>query len=310
MGPIRSMRELVERAVALGPCRIVVPGAESESALSAAVEARRAGIASPLLVGDRPVLEAALSKLDEDPAAYVLHHEPDAARAARRAVALVRSGEAEVILKGRLTTAELMRAVLNRAEGLRGEGLVSDVMVSEAPAEADEPRVLGLSDGGVNVAPTLADKRAILANAVRVFHRLGVERPRVAVLCAVETPVAAMPHTFDAVALCEAAARGELPRCEVFGPVALDGALSVAAARSKGIESPAAGRADILLVPTIEVGNALGKAFTWLARKPAAHVVEGARAPVLIPSRAESAYDKLCSVALGVLAARGEKAAP
>ncbi|HEX9289288.1 MAG TPA: phosphate acyltransferase, partial [Anaeromyxobacteraceae bacterium] len=161
------------------------------------------------------------------------------------------------------------------------------------------------SDGGVNVAPSLAEKRAILANAVRVFHRLGVDRPRVAVLCAVETPVAAMPHAFDAVALCEAAARGELPRCEVFGPVALDGALSVAAARSKGILAPAAGRADILLVPTIEVGNALGKAFTWLAGKAVAHVIEGARAPVLIPSRAERAHDKLCSVALGVLAARG-----
>ncbi len=303
MGPIRSMRELVERAVALGPCRVVVPSAESQSALDAVIEARRRGLAAPILIGDREILEEALAHAGEDRAHYTIEDERDAARTARRAVEMVRAGEAEIVLKGKLSTAELLRAVLDRAGGLRGEGLISDVMLSETASR--EPRLLGLSDGGVNVAPTLADKRAILRNAVGVFHRLGFERPRVAVLCAIETVSPAMPHTQEAAALAEEALRGEIQGCEVFGPVALDGALSVDAARAKGIQHPAAGRADILLVPSIETGNALGKAFTWLAGRPVAHVLEGARAPVLIPSRAEGAMDKLCSVALGVLSARG-----
>jgi phosphate butyryltransferase len=298
------MRELVECAVARGPCRVAVPGAESQSALDAVLEARKLGLAEPVLLGDRPTLEAELASRGEGLDRLVLHHVPDPAAAARRAVELVRAGEAEVLLKGRLSTAELMHAVLDRSAGLRGSGLISDVMVTESPA-GGPPRLLGVTDGGVNVAPALADKRGILANAVRVFHLLGVERPRVAILCAVETVSPSMPHTIDAAELVAACARGELEGCDVFGPVALDGALSVDAARAKGIAHPAAGRADVLLVSAIEVGNALGKAFTWLAGKPVAHVLEGALAPVLIPSRAEGAMDKLCSVALGVLAARG-----
>jgi phosphate butyryltransferase len=303
MKAIRNMRELVERARALGPCRVVVPAADAQSALDAVVEARARGLVEAVLVGDRRAVADVLATCGGDPAHFRIEDEPDVQRAARRAVALVRAGEAEVLLKGKLTTAELMRAVLDRDEGLRGPGLVSDVCITEV-AEGDA-RLLGITDGGVNVAPSLDDKRRILANAVRVFHRLGVARPRVAVLCAVEAPTPAMPHTGEALALAEMAARGDLGACEVFGPVALDGALSVEAARMKGIQHPAAGRADVLLVPTIEVGNALGKAFTWVARRPLAHVLEGARAPVLIPSRAESALDKLCSLALGVFVARG-----
>jgi phosphate butyryltransferase len=303
MGPIKTMRELVARAVERGPCRVAVPGAESESALDAAVEARRRGLAEPVLLGAAGALAEALRQRGEDPGAWSVEDEPDPIRAARRAVALARAGEAEIILKGRLSTAELLRAVLDRESGLRGPGLVSDVMVTEhGPGFT---RLVAVTDGGVNVAPALGEKRAILENGVRVLQRLGVERPRVAVLCAVETVTPAMPHTADAAALVEAAARGEIQGCEVFGPVALDGALSVEAARAKGILHPAAGQADLLLVPTIEAGNALGKAFTWLARRPVAHVLEGAAAPVLIPSRAEGAMDKLCSMALGVLVARG-----
>jgi phosphate butyryltransferase len=298
------MRELVERAVAGGRRRVAVPAAESQSALDAVVEARARGLADPVLVGDRATLEAELSARGEDPACYAIHHAPETGEAARRAVELVRAGEAEILLKGRLSTAELMRAVLDRHAGLRGPGLISDVMVTEIHA-AGQPRLLGVTDGGVNVAPTLAEKRAILANAVRVFHVLGVDRPRVAILCAAEAVSEAMPHTVEAAELVAAAERGEIEGCEVFGPVALDGALSVEAARAKGIRHPAAGQADVLLVSAIEVGNALGKAFTWIANRPVAHVLEGARAPVLIPSRVEGAMDKLCSVALGALAAGG-----
>jgi phosphate butyryltransferase len=305
MNPIKSMGELVERALGAGPCRVVVPGAESQSALDAVVEARARGLVDAVLVGDRSAILDVLASCGGDPAQFTIEHEPDLAKAARRAVAIVRAGEAQVVLKGKLTTAELMRAVLDRNEGLRGAGLISDVCISEV--REGEVRLIGVTDGGVNVAPSLADKRAILENAVRVFQRLGVARPRVAILCAVEAPTPAMPHTQEAVALAEMAARGEIAGCDVFGPVALDGALSVEAARMKGITHPAAGRADILVAPSIEVGNALGKAFTWLAQRPLAHVLEGARAPVLIPSRAESALDKLCSLALGVLVAKGAR---
>ncbi|HZZ84237.1 MAG TPA: phosphate acyltransferase [Anaeromyxobacteraceae bacterium] len=303
MAAIRSMRELVERAAALGPCRVVVPGADSRTALGAALEGEARGLVEPVLIGARAAIAAELEALGADPARYTLVDEPDLDRAARRAVALVRGEGAELVLKGKLSTAQLLKAVLDREHGLRGPGLLSDVLVTEAPG--GEARLLGVTDGGLNVAPSLEDKRRILENAVRVFHRLGVERPRVALLCAIETPTPAMPHTGEAAALAAMAERGELEGCEVFGPVALDGALSPGAARAKGILHPAAGRADLIVVPNIETGNALGKAFTWLAERRVAHVVEGARAPVLIPSRAEGSMDKLCSLALGVLVARG-----
>ena len=302
MDPIRTLDELLDRARALGPRVVAVPAAESETALAAVVAARRRGIARGLLLGDREGLEDRLWKLEEDPAHHEIVHEPDDRAAAALAVERVRAGEATMLLKGRLPTSDLLRAVLDRDHGLSTGRILSDVMVSEHPTAP--PRVVGITDGGVNVAPDLAGKRAILENAVRVFHRLGFPKPVVAVLCAVETPSPAMPHTQDARALVELAGRGEIDGCHVVGPLALDNALLPWAAKAKGIEHPLAGRADVLLVPTIEAGNILGKAFSWLAGKPVAHVIEGARAPVLIPSRVERADDKLLSIALGALSAR------
>ena len=303
MEPIRTLDELVVRARALGPRVVAVPAAESETALAAVVEARRRGIARGLLLGDREGRVDRLWKLEEDPSHHEIVHEPDDRRAAAIAVERVRAGEASLLLKGRLPTGDLLRAVLDRDHGLRTGRILSDVMVSEHPSSPPR-RIVGITDGGVNVAPRLAEKQAILQNAVRVFHRLGFARPVVAVLCAVETPSSAMPHTQDARALAEMAARGEIEGCDVVGPLALDNALLPWAAKAKGIEHPLAGRADVLLVPTIEAGNILGKAFSWLAGKPVAHVIEGARAPVLIPSRVERADDKLLSIALGILSAQ------
>ena len=303
MDPIRTLDELVARARALGPRVVAGPAAESETALAAVVEARRRGIARGLLIGDREGLVDRLWKLEEDPSHHEIVHEPDDRRAATLAVERVRAGEASLLLKGRLPTGDLLRAVLDRDHGLRTGRILSDVMVSEHPSSPSR-RIVGITDGGVNVAPRLAEKQAILENAVRVFHRLGFARPVVAVLCAVETPSSAMPHTQDARALAEMAARGEIEGCDVVGPLALDNALLPWAAKAKGIEHPLAGRADVLLVPTIEAGNILGKAFSWLAGKPVAHVIEGARVPVLIPSRVERADDKLLSIALGILSAQ------
>jgi phosphate butyryltransferase len=293
----------MEEARAVGPLAIVVAGAESDTALTAVAHARRKRIAEGILVGGARGIRARLQALGEDPDRYRIVEAASDADAARRAVALVRSGEAAVLLKGRIKTGDLLHGVLDRTAGLREGRLLSDVLVAEHPL-SEEPRLVGVTDGGVNVAPTLAQKKEILANAVALFRRLGVARPRVACLCAVETVTPAMPHTLDAQALAEANAAGELPGCVVSGPLALDNALSEDAARAKGIDHPVAGRADVLLVPTIEAGNALGKAFTYLAKRPVAHVIVGARAPVLIPSRVERAEDKLFSIALGVVCAR------
>ncbi len=302
MAPPKTLSELLDRARAAGPARLAVPAAESGTALEAVVEARRRGLARAVLFGDRDGLADRLWKLEEDPSRHEIVHEPDDVAAARRAVALVREGQADVILKGRLGTGPLLKAVLDREQGLRAGRLLSDVVVTEHPGE--EPRLLGITDGGVNVAPSLADKKALVENAVRVFQRLGFERPSVAVLCAAETVTEAMPHTVEARALVEMAERGEIAGCDVVGPLALDNALFAWAARAKGIDHPLAGRADIFLCPTIEVGNILAKAFTYLARKSVAHVIEGARAPVLIPSRVERAEDKLLSIALGAMMVR------
>jgi phosphate butyryltransferase len=299
---IPTLARLLEEARSVGPLPVVVAGAENETALSAVAHARRKRIADVVLVGGAAGIRARLSSLGEDPTLYRIVDAANDADAARRAVALVRGGEARVLMKGRIKTSDLLHAVLDRNEGLREGHLLSDVLVAEHPL-SDEPRLVGVTDGGVNVTPTRAQKREILLNAVALFRRLGVPCPMVACLCAVETVTAAMPHTVDAQALAEANADGEIPGCVVSGPLALDNALSVDAARAKGIDHPVAGRADVLLVPTIEAGNALGKAFTYLAKKPVAHVIVGARAPVLIPSRVERSDDKLCSIALGVVAA-------
>jgi phosphate butyryltransferase len=308
MMPIPTLERLLDAARARGPLRLVVAAAESGTALKAAAMARRQRLADVALTGDPEALKRRLEELGEDPALFELVPARDDAEAARLAVGKVRAGEAAILMKGRLQTGDLLRAVLDRTNGLRAAGhLLSDVLVADHPLSA-EPRLVGITDGGVNVAPDLAQKKAIIENAVALFRRLGFERPRVACLCAVEKVTAAMPHTEDARRLAELNQQGALAGCLVSGPLALDNALSVDAAREKGIDHPVAGRADVLLAPTIEAGNALGKAFTYLAHAHVAHVLVGARAPVLIPSRVERAEDKLLSIALGVLAA--EQVAP
>jgi phosphate butyryltransferase len=302
MKPIPTLDRLLAEARTRGPRRLVVAAAESETALGAAVLARQQRLAEVTLVGNVAALQVRLAALGEDPALFDLREVADDREAARLAVAMVRAGEAAVLMKGRTTTADLLRAVLDRSTGLRTGQLLSDVLVAGHP-QSPEPRLVGITDGGVNVAPDLQQKRAILENAVSLFHLLGYPEPQVACLCAVETVTEAMPHTKDAQALAELARAGTLAGCRVSGPLALDNALSLEAARGKKIEDPVAGRADVLLAPTIEVGNALGKAFTYLAGRSVAHVIVGAAAPVLIPSRVERAEDKLLSIALGVLAA-------
>jgi phosphate butyryltransferase len=298
---LTSFDALRHRASSGTPRRVAVAGADSATALSALDAAVRDGLATARLVGRVAEIRALIDReglTGLRDAALEAAESPDAA--AERTAELAAAGEADVILKGSVRTDQLLRAVLDRRHGLRTGRLLSDVLLYE-DALSGTRRLVGVTDGGINVAPDEAALRQIVANAVAVFRALGFARPRVALLSATEAVSAAVPSTVLARALSDAAAAGELGDCDVVGPVALDGALLPSAARAKGIEHPAAGRADVLVAPGIEAGNILGKAVKYLGGSACAHVVVGARVPVLIPSRVESAEDKLNSIALGAL---------
>jgi phosphate butyryltransferase len=212
----------------------------------------------------------------------------------------VRDGKGDILLKGSVDTGTLLRAVLNAESGLRTGRLLSDVFLFEYPDEGGS-RFIMITDGGVNLSPDIYQKLEILKNGVDVAHALGIELPRVAVLSASENVNPQLPSSVDAAVLTEMNRRGEIPGCLVEGPLALDLAVSRDAARIKGLRSEVAGRVDILLVPDIETGNAVAKATTYFAHYSLGHVIVGATAPVLIPSRSDRKEAKLFSIALGVL---------
>jgi phosphate butyryltransferase len=297
---ISTFEELIVRAAEAGPRVLVLAGATSRTALAATDAAVRAGLVTAHLVGPADAVRA---RIDED----VLDGLLDAAitdvagddAAARAAVAVVASGRGDVLLKGSLRTDQLLRAVLDRGSGMRG-GLLSDVLLYE-DRFAGSCRLVGVTDGGINVAPSLAELRDIVRNGAAVLRALGRQRPHVALLSATEAVTEAVPSSVAARELTRSAQRGDLGECEVAGPLALDNALLESAARAKGITTPVAGYADLMVVPNIEAGNILGKAVKYYYGSVTAHVVMGALAPVLIPSRVESATDKLAAIALGVV---------
>jgi phosphate butyryltransferase len=299
---VRGFEELLERARWVGGAPVAVVGAESESALRAVAAAARAGIAEPVLVGDQSSIRGVIGRagIHGLEGARLVHTAgPEAAAAA--GVALAREGAVAVLLKGWLRTDQLLRAVLDRDLGLRAGRLLSDVLLY-TDRVSGERRLVGVTDGGINPAPDVEALKQIVANAVEVFRALGFKQPRVAMLSATEVVSAALPSTQAARAVVEWAASA-LPHAHVDGPFALDNALLPAAAKAKGISGPVAGVADILVTPSIEAGNILGKGAKYLAGSITAHVVVGAQVPILIPSRVESAEDKLHSIALGLLLA-------
>jgi phosphate butyryltransferase len=300
---MKNFGELLTRAQDLGPRALVLAGATSGSALAACAAAVHAGMITAHLVGPAEAIRARIDADVLDALADATIHDTDEDGAARLAVALVADGTGDVLLKGSLRTDQLLRAVLDRTHGLR-EGLLSDVLLYE-DRFAGEPRLVGITDGGINVQPSLAELRDIVSNGVAVMRTLGTQRPHVALLSATEAVTDAVPSSVAARELTKAAQRGDLADCEVAGPLALDNALLESAARAKGITTPVAGYADLMVVPNIEAGNILGKAVKYYYGSITAHVVAGARAPVLIPSRVESAEDKLASIALGVLIGSG-----
>ena len=298
MSAIRSLGALLEEAKRVGPRTVAVACAQDEDVLQALEGARREGICRGILVGDRGKVEAMASKLGVDLSAYELVDEPEEFAAGMRAVSLVSEGKADILMKGLIKTANFLKAVLDKEKGLRTGSLLSHVYIHEVKGY---DRLLFVTDPAMNIAPTLSDKVKILENAVKLAHAFGIERPRVAVLAAVEVVNPDMPATLDAAALVQMNRRGQIKGCLVDGPLALDNALSLEACRHKGIDSPVGGEADVLLVPDIESGNMLSKAIVYTSENRTAGIVLGARKPVVLTSRADSADTKLLSVAVAVV---------
>ena len=297
---IRSFAELRKRACELGPKRVGVVLADDDVALTAASDALRSPIASPVLIGDKDRIRTRAESLGFleliEEAEFVEATE----NAAEIAVQMAREGSIDILMKGHLRTDQLLRPVLDKKKGLRTGHLLCDVAFFEN-RWAEERKLVGLTDGGLNVAPTLEQKRQIVLTAIEVLRCLGVSRPKIAIMSAVEVVSDAMPSTVDARALTAMGAEGVFGEAEVFGPLALDNALLEWAAKAKGITSLVAGHADCLIVPSIEAGNLLAKSIIFLAGSEFGHVVVGAKTPILIPSRVESAQDKVNAMALGVL---------
>jgi phosphate butyryltransferase len=296
---VSTFADLRLRAQPLGPRRVAVVAADDEVALTAADGALHLGIAFPVLIGDEDKIRAkakvlALSDLIAK-AEFV-----SAEDAASVATSMARDGYVDLLLKGHLRTDELLRAALDKQAGLRTGRLLSDVLLYEDKL-GGELRLVGITDGGLNVSPNLEQKKQIVQNAIEVMRSLGLARPKIALMSATEAVSESVPSSVDAKLLTEMGEAGEFGDVELFGPLALDCALVESAAQAKGIKHPVAGHADCMVVPNIEAGNLLGKSVKYLGGSQCAHVVAGAKVPILIPSRVESVDDKVNSIALGVI---------
>ena len=301
---LRTLEEVLAAAKQSEPRTIAVAAAQDKDVLTAVYAAVREGIVRPLLVGDRAQIlriadEAQLPVLPEH-----IVDEPDKAAACQKAAALARDHKADLLMKGFVDTSLVMKAVLNHENDLKKSGTISHVAVMEVPGF---DRLFYVTDSAMNIAPSLEQKAAILENAVETAHALGNDEPKAAVLCAVEKVNPKMECTLDAQELTARNRRGEISGCVVDGPLALDNAVSPEAAKHKGIDSPVAGYADILLVPDIEAGNMLNKSMEYFAHAKKAGVMMGAKVPIVLTSRATSAQSKMYSIALGVLIASKQK---
>jgi len=301
----RRFREVLARAQGQQPVPLAVAHPCDAPSIAAVAEVAASGLIMPILVGPKAKIRAAADAAKIEIDQFRLVDAPHSHAAAAQAVALVRAGEAEMLMKGSLHTDELMHEVVSAETGLRTERRLSHVYIMDVPAY---PRPLLVTDAAVNIAPTLEDKRDIVQNAIDLAREMGIELPRVAILSAVETVSPAIRSTLDAAALCKMAERGQITGGLVDGPLAFDNAVSLDAARQKGIVSSVAGQADILVVPDMEAGNMLAKQLSFLAGADAAGVVVGARVPIILTSRADSERTRIASCAVAVLMARAQRA--
>ncbi len=301
---ISSFTELIEKARALGPARIAVVEAHDPDVLESLGQAEPLGLATPILVGNPAKIEASAKKVGYaiTDGALVATASEDAS--VRQAIDLVRDGKADFLMKGKVTTATLIRGIVDRERGLRTGSQLSQVIVFSVP---HLNRLMLMTDAAINIAPTLEDKVDICQNAIDLVIALGAKRPKIAILAAVETVTSKMPATLDAAALCKMAERGQITGALIDGPLAFDNAINKEAARIKGIHSEVAGDPDILLVPDLESGNILAKQLTFLANADSAGLVLGARVPIILTSRADSVRSRIASCAVAMLAAHARR---
>ncbi|PLS15321.1 phosphate butyryltransferase [Bacillus sp. M6-12] len=295
-----KLQTLVDKASQCNGKTVAVAAAEDYGVIQSIVEAVNKEIASFLLFGNKEriveLLESAELGLSTHHNIKIIHSS-SASLSAEQAVRAVKRNEANVLMKGNIPTAQLLKAVLNKEYGMRTGNILSHTAVFEVPGFK---KFMLITDSGINISPDLEQKRQIIQNSVRVARSIGIEMPKVAPLAAVEAVNPAMQATLDAAALTVMNARGQITDCIVDGPLALDNAVSAAAAEHKGISGSVAGQADILLVPSIETGNILYKSFVYFAKAKVGGIIAGASAPIVLTSRSDSAENKLYSLALAV----------
>ena len=299
-----KFEKLLERCRGLPPVPTAVAHPCEETALSGAMDAGRDGLITPILVGPAARIAEVAKAAGIDLGKTQIVDVPHSHAAADKAVELVREGKAELLMKGSLHSDEILAAVIARDTGLRTGRRLSHVFVMDVPTYH---KTLIVTDGAINIAPTLEDKADICQNAIDLVRSFGVERPKVAVLAAVETVNSKMPATLDAAALCKMADRGQIKGGLIDGPLAFDNAISREAAKIKGIVSEVAGDPDILLAPDLEAGNMLAKQLTFLANADSAGLVLGAKVPVILTSRADSLRARIASCAIAVLAVHARR---
>ena len=297
---------LLARAKGLPAVTTAVAHPCDVSSLTGAVDAARMGIIAPILVGPAQRIRAVAKQASLDISGYEIVDAPHSHASAAEAVRLVREGRAECLMKGSLHTDEVMAAVVAREGGLRTSRRISHCFVMDVPSY-DYPLII--SDAAVNIAPTLEDKVHIVQNAIDLAHALGITEVRVAILSAMETVNPKVPSTVEAAALCKMADRGQITGGILDGPLALDNAINLQAAAIKKIDSPVAGRANVLIVPDLEAGNMLAKSLTFLAGADAAGIVLGAKVPIILTSRADSVTARLASCAVASLVAHARREA-
>jgi phosphate butyryltransferase len=296
----RNLDELVDASIRLGPARIAVAAGHDPDVIESLQLAREMGLAKGVLVGDREKIEpmAAAAGLHLDSGQLI--HQPDDSAAALQAIELVREGAADLLMKGKINTSVLIRAVLNREKGLRTGRQLSQVIVFQVPGI---DRLMIMTDAAINLAPDLTQKAEICRNAIEVAHALGIEEPKVAILCALEFVNPAMPATVDAAGLTMMNRRGQLKGAYIEGPIALDVPMSRFAADRKGIETPLVENTDVFIAPDIEAANILYRAILYMAHGESGGIVVGARVPLILLSRAETPETKIRSIAIGRLVA-------
>jgi phosphate butyryltransferase len=299
---INNFDDLMEHVKSIESKTVAIASANDDAALHAAIEAKKMKVADSILVGDAVEIESKLQGFGmKKPFPFKIVDEKDNRKTVEIAISFIRDKKADILLKGKVDTVNLMKIVLNKEIGLRTGKVLSDAFVFQFDEKQSDNKFIIISDGGLNLLPDIGQKIKIIKNAVEVAHAFGNPLPKVALLSAMETVNPELPSTMDAAIISKMNERGQIKGCVIDGPLALDNAISPEAVKEKGIRSHVAGYADIIITHSIEAANALAKATTYFAKLRLGHVVMGAKAPILIPSRSDTADAKLLSICIGVM---------